>query len=116
MLLWENKLILIRRGEKVARDSYHGGEFGVGFFLGLLAGAVLALVMAPQAGEVTRRQIADRATELKDSAEELVEQARHNLEEAGMKVERILGNKDRGIRRKIDEIKSELDKYDLEEI
>lgn len=82
--------------------------------LGLAAGSVLALMFAPQSGEQTRKQILDQASEFKGSAQELIEQALQNLEEAATKVGGVLGAKEKSIRRKIDELRSELEKYELE--
>lgn len=44
------------------------GAFLAGFVLGGLAGAVTALLLAPQSGEETRLQIHDKSIELKDKA------------------------------------------------
>lgn len=46
------------------RDNF--GSFLVGFLVGGLAGAVVALLYAPQTGEDTRTVIKDKAIELKD--------------------------------------------------
>jgi gas vesicle protein len=50
------------------------------FALGSLIGAGIALLMAPQSGEETRRQLADRGMEIRDRAEETIEQTRHRAE------------------------------------
>mgnify|MGYP001593155716 CR=1 FL=1 len=98
----------------MAREGHRNEGFGWGFVLGLVAGSVLALIFAPQSGEQTRRQIADRASEFKGSAQELIEQALQNLEEAATKAGGVLGTKEKSIRRKIDELRSELEKFELE--
>ena len=56
------------------------GFFG-GFGLGLMVGAVLALVFAPTKGERTRELVAERAVQLKDRASELVAQVRGDDDE-----------------------------------
>jgi gas vesicle protein len=89
-------------------------EFGLGLLLGVLTGAVLALIFAPQSGQTTRRQIASKAGDLKDSAEELIEHGRKSLEEAGSKVEGVFGLREKSIRRKIEELRAELQKLNLE--
>ena len=46
------------------------GSFMVGFIVGGLTGAVVALLLAPQSGEETRAVIKEKAIELKDKAGE----------------------------------------------
>jgi len=46
------------------RDDF--GAFLIGFVVGGVAGAVTALLLAPQSGEETRAMIKDRAIELRD--------------------------------------------------
>jgi len=91
-----------------------GDGFGLGFVLGLVIGGALGVIFAPQSGEQTRRQIANRASEIKESAEDLIEQARKNLEEAAQKVEGLFGAKEKNVQRKIEELRAELEKYNLE--
>jgi gas vesicle protein len=50
--------------------------------IGGLIGATVALLTAPQAGELTRREISHRTNELKDQAMETVEQKRQQAEQA----------------------------------
>jgi gas vesicle protein len=45
----------------------------VGILVGGLAGAVTMLLLAPQSGQKTRKQIEDKGIELRDRATELVE-------------------------------------------
>lgn len=52
------------------------------FALGSLIGAGIALLMAPQSGEETRRQLRDRGMEFRDKAEDTVEQTRMRAEKA----------------------------------
>ncbi len=72
------------------RDEF--GAFLVGFVVGGLTGAVVALLFAPQSGEETRALIKDKSIELRDKAqvsaeeayaraEELATDARHRAEE-----------------------------------
>jgi gas vesicle protein len=62
------------------RDEF--GAFLVGFIVGGLAGAVTALLLAPQSGEETRTIIKEKSIELKDKASETVEEASKKAEEA----------------------------------
>ena len=56
-------------------EAESSGFFG-GFGLGLIVGAILALVFAPQKGEETRGMVAERAVQIKDRASDLVAQVR----------------------------------------
>jgi len=55
------------------RDEF--GAFLVGFLVGALSGAVVALLFAPQSGEETRAMIGERSIELRDRAVEEGKQA-----------------------------------------
>jgi gas vesicle protein len=62
------------------RDEF--GAFLVGFIVGGLAGAVTALLLAPQSGEETRAVIKERSIELRDRAAAEAEEAWKRAEEA----------------------------------
>jgi gas vesicle protein len=62
------------------RDEF--GAFLVGFIVGGLAGAVAALLLAPQSGEETRAVIKERSIELRDRAAAEAEEAWKRAEEA----------------------------------
>ncbi len=49
------------------------GAFLIGFIVGGVAGAVAALLLAPQSGEETRALIKDKSIELRDKAAEQAE-------------------------------------------
>jgi gas vesicle protein len=49
------------------------GAFLIGFIVGGVAGAVAALLLAPQSGEETRALIKDKSIELRDKATEQAE-------------------------------------------
>ena len=55
------------------RDEF--GAFLVGFIVGGLTGAVVALLFAPQSGEETRALIKDKSIELRDKASSTAEEA-----------------------------------------
>ena len=55
------------------RDEF--GAFLIGFVVGGLTGAVVALLFAPQSGEETRALIKEKSIELKDKAEVSAEEA-----------------------------------------
>lgn len=73
------------------RDEF--GAFLVGFVVGGLTGAVVALLFAPQSGEETRALIKDKSIELRDqashSAEELLARAESMASEARTRAEEL---------------------------
>ncbi len=62
------------------RDEF--GAFLVGFIVGGLTGAVVALLFAPQSGEETRALIKDKSIELRDKAKMSAEEAYARAEAA----------------------------------
>jgi gas vesicle protein len=65
-------LVVTLKGEKMSERSDFG-SFLVGFVVGGLTGAAVALLLAPQSGEETRTVIKEKAIELKDMASETYE-------------------------------------------
>ena len=57
------------------------GAFLIGFIAGGVAGAVAALLLAPQSGEETRALIKDKSIELRDKASETAGKARIKVDE-----------------------------------
>ena len=60
------------------KDNF--GAFLVGFLVGGLTGAVVALLYAPNSGEETRAVIKDKAIELKDKTTETLGDAYQKAE------------------------------------
>ena len=60
----------------MARDDNGAGTVVVAFVLGALTGAAVALLMAPQSGEETRRMLAEKAREGREKAGEAARQGR----------------------------------------
>jgi len=58
------------------------GSFLVGFVVGGLTGAVVALLFAPQSGEETRTVIKEKGIELRDKATQTSEEALARAKEA----------------------------------
>jgi gas vesicle protein len=56
-----------------------GGGVMVAFMLGAIAGAAVALLVAPASGEETRRKLGEKAREGRDKAEEAARQGREFL-------------------------------------
>lgn len=90
-------------------------EFGLGLLVGSALGAITGILLAPQSGVATRKEIAQSAMSLKESAAELVAQAKENIDLAASKVEGALGLEEWSVKKKLDEIKDDLEKYDLNE-
>jgi gas vesicle protein len=61
------------------RDDSGAGTVIVAFVLGALTGAAVALLMAPQSGEETRRLIAAKAREGREKAGQAARQGREML-------------------------------------
>jgi len=66
----------------MAQNDSDFGNFLAGFIVGGLAGAAVALLLAPQSGEETRVAIRDKSIELKDRAVESAEETRVRAERA----------------------------------
>ena len=62
----------------MSEDRGAGGVM-VAFMLGAIAGAAVALLVAPAAGEETRRKLSERAREGRDKASEAARQSREFL-------------------------------------
>jgi len=60
----------------MARDDNGAGTVVVAFVLGAVTGAAVALLMAPQSGEETRRLLAEKAREGREKAGEAARQGR----------------------------------------
>lgn len=69
------------------------GDFVLGFLIGVAAGAVAALLLAPNSGEETLRQLQEKGIELKaqvqTQAEQLAEQAKVQAEQARIQAQQV---------------------------
>ncbi|HXE59908.1 MAG TPA: YtxH domain-containing protein [Gemmatimonadaceae bacterium] len=75
---------------EVERDSSGVAVFGAGLVLGLAVGAGLALLLAPQAGDETRRLIKRRARRLGEHVSESVEDLRDDIRRSARRGEKRL--------------------------
>ena len=64
----------------MSTNGSSAGSVLVAFALGAIAGAALALLYAPAAGEETRRRVADKAREGRGKAETAVREGREFLQ------------------------------------
>jgi gas vesicle protein len=62
-------------------DRNEFGAFAIGLVIGGLAGAVAALLFAPQSGEQTRAQIKEKSMELRDKAQQSSQEAMARADE-----------------------------------
>ncbi len=56
------------------------GAFFAGVLIGGLVGAAVALLLAPQTGEETRKQLTKTSEDLRDRAQDVIEDARERAE------------------------------------
>ncbi len=63
----------------MARDDSGAGTVVAAFVLGAIAGAAVALLVAPSSGEEMRRMLGERAREGREKAEEAARQSREFL-------------------------------------
>lgn len=64
-----------------------GGATFAAFLLGALAGAAVALMYAPAAGDETRRRLADKARDGREQANRAIERGKAAFEKARRKAE-----------------------------
>lgn len=72
------------------RDSSGAAMFGAGLMLGIAVGAGLALLLAPQSGDETRRLIKRRARRLGEHVSESVEDLRDDMRRSARRGEKKL--------------------------
>jgi gas vesicle protein len=64
---------MIHENQEYRSTANYTAGIMVGMLIGGLAGAAAALLMAPQSGKDTRRQIQEKSIELRDRTTEMVE-------------------------------------------
>lgn len=65
--------------ERMVKKMSDDSSFFRGFFFGVLGGAVLGILFAPDEGKETRRKIAEKGKEAKGKAEELAHDVEKEL-------------------------------------
>jgi gas vesicle protein len=81
-------------------------HFGLGMLIGGVAGAIGALLMAPQTGEKTREWVKKKAEENQDT----IDQAKKLAKDTGEKVFETAKEAKEAIEEKISELKASLNK------
>ena len=61
------------------RESHSVGTVVLSFFIGAVVGAGVALLVAPEEGERTRRKIVDLAEDVKEKAEDSFEEVKDKV-------------------------------------
>ena len=60
-------------------EGYGSGSLLLSFLLGGVVGAGLALLLAPQSGQETRRKIKELADDIKEKTDEYIGEAKHKV-------------------------------------
>ncbi|MFN2222296.1 MAG: YtxH domain-containing protein [Chloroflexota bacterium] len=63
------------------------GAFMAGFVIGGLVGAATALILAPQSGEATRSQLANKSQELREAGVQQYESARMRVQDTTLQAQ-----------------------------
>ncbi len=72
---------------------YGAGSLILGFFIGGVVGAGVALLLAPQSGRETRQKIKELAEDTKEKAAQYAEQAKGKVTSTGEKAKEIFEEK-----------------------
>ncbi len=97
----------------MSRKEGSGLEFLAGFIVGGVVGAMVGILMAPQSGEETRAQIAEKGIELRDElqkrASELQEQMPVAVEEQRGRIQEAIQKGKEAAAKKRQEILAQLE-------
>ncbi len=91
---------IIEEEEDGGDEAFGAAEFVSGLVIGVAAGAMVALLFAPQAGVRTRRKLGRRARHLRDQAEDRLHDSSRDLRKQVRRGRRkIKGKIDRATKR-----------------
>lgn len=88
-------------------------DFGIGVITGLAVGAIIGVLMAPESGETTREKLVTGAENFRVSTQDLIDGAKSNLDQAVVRLEGVFGTQERKLRKRLGELRAELEKYNL---
>jgi len=93
--------------------SFSIEDFSIGLVGGLIAGTLLGVIFAPSSGQKTRHKIQDWATDTKSTAQELIDKSKKPIDSILQKTQAALGLQEKGLRKKLEQIKDEIEHFDL---
>ncbi|MDO8880431.1 MAG: YtxH domain-containing protein [Coriobacteriia bacterium] len=85
--------------------------FVIGILVGGVAGVIIGLLFAPDAGSRTRRRLVEEATRVAEAARGVAERAEHAVEVLGSKMDHYLGRDEEVAWRKVHEIRQGVHRY-----
>ncbi len=91
-------------------------ELGLGIFIGLVIGSALGFLYAPKEGAKTRSEVAEYLEESKGSFSEFWNDFQNKADDVFFKIQGMLGLQKKTIRRRLDELKSELENLKLNQV
>lgn len=86
--------------------------FLMGAFWGGVIGVLSGIMLAPKSGEITRQEVGEKLKLLTDQLSDLFAEAGASIEKFSSKISNITAGED-SVKRKIEEIKSELEDIKL---
>ncbi|RJQ53210.1 MAG: YtxH domain-containing protein [Actinobacteria bacterium] len=84
--------------------------FGAGMLSGMVLGAILGVLFAPSSGRVTRQRIATSAETAWEGAGRAVDASERVLAMVSGRVEEMLSLEERNVRRKLEELRADIEK------
>lgn len=98
-------LIEVKGCDQMSRST----DTTLAFFMGAVMGGIVALLLAPEKGEVTRRRISDGAVDLYDRGRDLVDHVGHDVrdrtEHATDRAREKVGDVKRSARSQVDAVR-----------
>lgn len=86
------------------------GLFSVGLLAGLAVGAIAGLLLAPSSGQTTRKRIADSAGVAWEGAGRAIDASERVIAMIAGRVEEMLSLEERNVRRKLEELRADIEK------
>jgi gas vesicle protein len=97
--------------EEERADNFSYGDFATGFLVGAVGGFLAGILVAPRSGEETREGALNQASDIRSSLQQLLNKGKDSLGVALDKLEGLLGLEERSIRRKLSQLREEVERY-----